>query len=106
MVLSEFRAILLIIDDVMVIIFIVFDVNGLDYCMFWVVRCLVYFGFFSFAEFIIFNLVSFILFIYFGVVDIFVDFYLSFLCFRIRIKVFKTDLFRKGCFMYIGRGSF
>lgn len=106
MVLSELRAILPITDDVMAIIFTALDVNGPDHCMFWAARCLAYFGFLSSAEFTIPNLASFTPSIHLGVADISVDSHSSPLCLRIRIKASKTDLFRKGCFMHIGRGSF
>lgn len=90
----------------MVVIFRVLDLRFLDYCMFWVVCNLVYFGFFRFVEFIVSSFVNFLFVIYLGVDDIVVDLDMFFLCLRIRIKVSKIDSFRKGCYVYIGKGEF
>lgn len=90
----------------MMVIFRVLDLIYSDYCMFWAACNLVYFGFFRLVEFTVFNLVSYVFVIYLGVVDVAVDFYLFFSCLRFRIKVLKIDFFRKGCFLYIGKGEF
>jgi len=93
-------------DDVMAVIFTALDVNGPDHCMFWAACCLAYFGFLRSAEFTVPNLASFAPSIHLGVADISVDSHSSPSCLHIRIKASKMDLFRKGCFVHIGRGSF
>jgi len=43
---------------------------------------------------------------YLGVADVAVDSHSSPSCLRLRIKASKTDPFRKGCFLHIGKGEF
>ena len=93
-------------DDVLVIIFKVLNVNMPDHCMFWVACCQAYFGFLRSAEVAIPNLASYLPSIHLGVADTAVDSASSPSCLRIRIKASKTDPFRKGCFVHIGRGTY
>lgn len=74
--------------------------------MFWAVCNLAYFGFLRSAEFTVPNLASYVLAIHLGVADVAVDSHLSPSCLRLRIKASKTDPFRKGCFLHIGKGEF
>ena len=93
-------------DDVMVVIFKALDLNIPDHCLFWAACCLAYFGFLRSAEFTVPNLASFSPSIHLGVADISVDSSSSPSCLRVRIKASKTDPFRKGCFVHIGRGTY
>ena len=83
-----------------------FGLTHLHHCMFWAACNLAYFSFLRSAEFTIPNLVSYVLAIHLRVADIAVDSHSSPLCLRLRIKASKTDPFRKGCFLYVGRGVF
>ena len=74
--------------------------------MFWAACNLAYFGFLCSAEFTVPNLASYVPAIHLGVADVAVDSHLSPSCLRLRIKASKTDPFRKGCFLHIGKGSF
>ena len=74
--------------------------------MFWAACTLAYFGFLRSAEFTVPNLASFSPPLPMGVVDISVDSDSHPDCLRVRIKASKTDPFRKGCFIHIGKGSF
>lgn len=93
-------------DEIMAVIFKALDVTMADHCMFWAACCLAYFGFLRSAEFTVPNLASYSPSIHLGVADIAVDASSLPSCLRIRIKASKTDPFRKGCFVHIGRGSF
>ena len=89
----------------MVVIFKALDFNIPDHCLFWAACCLAYFGFLRSAEFTVPKLASFSPSIHLGVADISVDSHSSPSCLCIRIKASKTDPFRKGCFVHIGRGT-
>ena len=65
-----------------------------------------FFGFLCSAEFTIQNLASFSPSIHLGLDDVAVDSMSSPSCLRLRIKASKTDPFRKGIFLHIGRGEF
>ena len=93
-------------DDIMVAIFRALDLRLLEHCMFWAACNLAYFGFPHSAEFTVLNLGSFSPTIHLDGADITVHSDTSPSCLRIRIKASKTDLFCKGCFMYIGKGEF
>ena len=93
-------------DEIMAVIFKALDVTMADHCMFWAACCLAYFGFLRSAEFTVPNLASYSPSIHLGVADIAVDASSLPSCLRIRIKASKTDPFRKGCFVHLGRGSF
>ena len=93
-------------DDIMAVIFRALDLSTPDHCMFWAACNLAYFGFHRSAEFTVPNLASFSSAIHLGVADIAVDSGSMPSCLRVRIKASKTDPFRKGCYVHIGRGLF
>lgn len=74
--------------------------------MFWAACNLAYFGLPRSAEFTVPNLASFSPALHLSICDISVDSDTNPSCLRVRIKASKTDLFRKGCFVHIGRGCF
>ena len=82
------------------------DLSLPDHRMFWTACNLTYFGFLRSAEFTILNLASFSPAVHLGADDIAVDSDTSPSCLRIRVKASKTDLFRKGCYVHIGKGKF
>ena len=88
------------------IIFRSLDLSIFDHCMFWAACNLAYFGFLRSAEFTVPNLASFTSALHLSVCDISVDSDSNPSCLRVRIKASKTDPFRKGCFVHIGRGRF
>ena len=92
--------------DIMMVIFRSLDLSLPDHCMFWAACTLAYFGFLRSAEFTVANLASFLPSIHLELADVAVDSMSSPSCLRLRIKVSKTDPFRKGCFLHIGRGEF
>ena len=75
-------------------------------CTFWVACNLAFFGFLRSAEFTVPNLASFSPSIHLGLDDVAVDSMSSPSCLRLHIKASKTDPFRKGIFLNIGRGEF
>lgn len=93
-------------DDIMMVIFRALDLTQPDHCMFWAACNLAYFGFLRSAEFTVPNLASYVPAIHLGVADVAVDSHSSPSCLRLRIKASKTDPFRKGCFLHIGKGEF
>ena len=93
-------------DHIMLVIFKSLDLSIPDHCMFWAACNLAYFGFLRSAEFTVPNLSSFSLDTHLGVPDIAFDSVVAPTCLRVRIKASKTDPFRKGCFLHIGRGSY
>ena len=92
-------------DDIMMVIFRALDLTHPDHCMFWAACNLAYFGFLRSAEFTVPNLASYVPAIHLGVADVAVDSHSSPSCLRLRIKASKTDPFRKGCFVHIGKGQ-
>ena len=92
-------------DDIMMVIFRSSDLSLPDHCMFRAACTFAYFGFLRSAEFTVPNLVSFSRSIHLGLADVAVDYMWSPSCLRLRIKASKTDPFRKGCFLHIGRGE-
>ena len=74
--------------------------------MFWAACNLAYFGFLRSAEFTVPNLASFSNALHLNVQDIAVDSDTNPSCLQVRIKASKTDLFRKGCFIHIGRSNY
>ena len=93
-------------DDIMAVIFRALDLSTLDHCMFWAACNLAYFGFLCSAEFTVPNLASFSPTIHLGMADIAVDSDSTPSCLCIQIKASKTNPFRKGCYVHIGRGLF
>ena len=92
-------------DSTLLIIFNSLDRSIPDHCMFWAACTLAYFGFLRSAEFTVSNLASFSQDVHLSVADVAVDSYESPTSLRIRFKASKTDPFRKGCFVHIGRGN-
>ena len=92
-------------DSIMLIIWHSLDVSLHDDCMFWAACTLGYFGFLRSAEFTVPNLASFTPAIHLSVADLAVDSSSSPTCLRVRIKASKTDPFRKGALVHIGRGK-
>ena len=93
-------------DDIMMVIFRALDITHPDHCMFWAACNLAYFGFLRSAEFTVPNLASYVPAIHLGVADVAVNSHSAPSCLRLRIKASKTDPFRKGCFVHIGKGEF
>lgn len=92
-------------DSVMLVIFKSLNLTLYDHCMFWAACTLAYFGFLRSAEFTVPNLPSFDPSIHLAVKDITVDVVPNPTCLRVNIKASKTDPFRQGCCIYIGRGN-
>lgn len=90
----------------MLIIFKSLDVSSPDHCMFWAACNLDYFGFLRSAEFTVPKLSNFSPDIHLGVPDIAFDSVVAPTCLRVRIKASKTDPFRKGCSLHIGRAIY
>ena len=102
---SPVAARLPITDSLMMVIRQSLNVTLHDHCMFWAACTLAYFGFLRSAEFTVPNLASFSSAIHLSVADIAVDSSTLPSCLCVRIKASKTDPFRKGCFVHIGRGT-
>lgn len=79
--------------------------SSFDDCMFWAACTLAYFGFLRSAEFTVPSLEKFDPTLHMSVEDVTVDSSSAPSCLRVRIKASKTDPFRQGCDIYIGRGS-
>lgn len=77
-----------------------------DHLMFWVARSLAYFGFLRSAGFTVPNMSSFDPTVHLQLSDLAFDKLTDPSCIRVLIKASKTDPFRKGCHIYIGRGHF
>ena len=93
-------------DDILMVIFSALDLSLFDHRMFWAACNLAYFGFLRSAEFTVPNLASFSCSLHLSLADIAVDSDTKPSCLRVRIKASKTDPFRKGCFIHIGRGNY
>lgn len=91
-------------DSIMLVIFRSLQMTNNDHKMFWAACTLAYFGFLRSSEFTVPNVSSFSSSIHLGLDDIAVDSSSSPTCLRIRIKASKTDPFRQGCFIHIGKG--
>ncbi|KAK3698551.1 hypothetical protein QZH41_014483, partial [Actinostola sp. cb2023] len=92
-------------DQIMLVIRKSLDLDLFDHCMFWAACNLGYFGFLRASEFTVPNLASFSSLHHLEVGDIAVDSKSHPSCLRVRIKASKTDPFRQGCLIHIGRGS-
>ena len=78
------------------------DLSSRDHVMQWAACCLGFFGFLRAGEFTTsqpFDPTN-----HLAVSDMQADMLVNPTCFRIRIKCSKTDLFRMGCDIYVGRG--
>lgn len=81
------------------------DLQCYDHCMFWAACTLAYFGFLRSAEFTVPSLAAFSSEVHLQVNDIEIDSMVSPSCIRVHLKASKTDPFRRGCFIHIGRGT-
>ena len=89
----------------MLTIFKALDLDLPDHIMFWSACTLAYFGFLRSAEFTVSSLAAFNPTIHLQVSDLAFDNLDQPSCLRVRIKSSKTDPFRSGCFVHIGRGA-
>ncbi|XP_031572598.1 uncharacterized protein LOC116306659 [Actinia tenebrosa] len=92
-------------DDIMWLIHGHLDMSQVDHLMFWAACCLAYFGFMRSAEFTVPKLSSYSSAIHLSVQDIAVDSIDAPSCLCVYIKASKTDPFRKGCRVYVGRAT-
>lgn len=92
-------------DNFMMIIFKSLNVRTPDHCMFWAACTLAYFGLLRASEFTVSSLSDFNEELHLQVRDIAVDSLTHPSCLRVCIKASKTDPFRKGSHLCIGRGS-
>lgn len=92
-------------DGILLTIYSSLDLTIQDHLMFWAACTVGYFGFLRSAEFTVPSLSAFSPSVHLGVEDLAVDSSSSPTCLRVRIKASKTDPFRKGCFIHIGRGN-
>ena len=79
------------------------DLTSRDHIMLWAACCLGFFGFLRAGEFTTNS--PFDPNIHLGLSDVQADTLVDPTCFRIHIKCSKTDPFRVGCDVYIGRGN-
>lgn len=91
-------------DSLLLVIHQALDFTSVDHHAFWAACMLGYFGFLRAAEFTVPNLASFSSAIHLSVADIAVDSRQLPTCLRVHIKASKTDPFRQGCHIHIGRG--
>ena len=91
--------------EVMHVIHGALNFHLLDHVMFWAACTLAYFGFLRSSEFTTPSLSAFSASLHLTVQDIALDSRVDPSCLRVTIKASKTDPFRKGCFVYIGKGS-
>ena len=89
--------------DVLVVIKRSLDLSSQDHIMLWAACCLGFFGFLRAGEFTTNS--PFDPNVHLGVSDVQADTLQDPTCFQIHIKCSKTDPFRVGCNIYIGRGS-
>ena len=93
-------------DSLMQVIFKALDLKLFNHAMFWAACTLAYFGFLRSAEFTVPNLSNFSTSIHLQVSDLAFDNLTKPSCLRVLVKASKTDPFRKGCHVHIGRGRF
>ena len=79
------------------------DMRDSDHVMLWAACCLGFFGFLRAGEFTVNS--SFDPSVHLSIGDIQADSLVNPTCFKVRIKCSKTDPFRKGCDIYVGRGN-
>ena len=80
-----------------------FDLSTRDHVMLWAACCLAFFGFLRAGEFTVNS--AFDPNTHMTVSDLQADSLVNPSCFKVRIKCSKTDPFRVGCDIYLGRGS-
>ena len=91
-------------DSLLLVIHRALDLNIFYHCAFWAACMLGCFGFLRAAEFTVPNLASFSPASHLSVADIAVNSLQSPACLCVRIKASKTDPFRQGFHIHIGRG--
>ncbi|XP_068738045.1 uncharacterized protein [Montipora capricornis] len=79
------------------------DLSTRDHVMLWAACCLAFFGFLRAGEFTVNS--AFDPHTHMTVSDLQADSLVNPSCFKVRIKCSKTDPFRAGCDIYLGRGS-
>ncbi len=94
---------LLVTIDILKVIHGSLDLTSRDHVMLWAACCLGFFGFLRAGEFTTSQ--PFDPSIHLAVSDVQADTLVNPTCFKIRIKCSKTDPFRRGCDIYVGRGS-
>ncbi|XP_068742958.1 uncharacterized protein [Montipora capricornis] len=92
-------------DNLMLVIKRSLNLNTVDHCMFWAACTLAYFGFLRSSEFTVSSLSAFNPSCHLQVKDVSVDSAVAPMCLRLCIKASKTDPFRRGTFIHIGRGK-
>lgn len=92
-------------DTLMHVIYKSLNLNEHDHTMFWAACTLAYFGFLRASEFTVPNLNTFDAQLHLQLPDVSFDCHDQPVCLRIHIKASKTDPFRQGCHIYIGRGT-
>ena len=92
-------------DSILLVIYKSLDLSNRDHLTFWAACLLGYFGFLRSSEFSVPSLAAFSPSVHLSVADIAVDSVQFPSCLRINIKASKTDPFRKGCYVHIGRGN-
>ena len=90
--------------DLMTVLHQSLDFNNPDKVMLWATCCLGFFGFLRACEFTVNG--TFDPTLHLKMADVHVDSSANPQSFRVFIKCSKTDPFRKGCFIFLGRGSF
>lgn len=92
-------------DQTLLLIIKALDFSKHDHIMFWAACNLAYFGFLRSPEFTVPNLGSFSQDIHLSVADLAVDSYDAPTFLRIRLMASKTDPFRKGSLIHVGKGN-
>ena len=90
--------------DIMMLIHNSLDLQQFDHIMFWAACTLTYLGFLRSSEFTVPRAASFSPSVHLTPLDIAFDSRVNPSCVRVYIKASKTDPFRRGCFLQIGRG--
>ena len=80
------------------------DLCTSDHLMLWAVCCLAFFGFLRAGEFTVNSVFDPTTYLYMTVDDLQADSLVNPSCFKVHIKCSKTDPFRMGCDIYVGRG--
>lgn len=102
---SSARQRLPVTNSVLLSVFSTLDVSSYDHCMFWAACNLAFFGFLRSSEFTVPSSTSFSEEFHLCVGDISVDSASAPASLRVHIKASKTDPFRQGCYIHIGRGK-
>lgn len=92
-------------DQLMMVIVKSLDRHNFDHCMFWAACSLAYFGFLRASEFTVPSSSKFSPSVHLQVKNLAVDASLDPTCLQVFIKASKTDPFRNGATLHIGKGS-